>query len=213
MEEDVPASNQPSPSPAYATLDSPSSTRATSMTISPRDERAMRRGDVAHHLASESELSAILRKPWRGQAEKLKPSHRRILDQFEERGVRKKKLEDGIVVEYATTRYWLKWDGEATAKETLRLNITRLLSEVLSSKHCPLQIKKGLAEEMNNAAAKAWLAQNVSASRIECECLPPRCAPLSFSSPPRPPASFLSSFDCDGFSPCTKAPPPNPHPI
>jgi hypothetical protein len=55
------------------------------MTISPRDERAMRRGEVAHHLASESELSAILQKPWRGQAEKLKPSHRRILDQFEER--------------------------------------------------------------------------------------------------------------------------------
>ena len=37
-------------------------------------------------------------KPWRGQAEKLKAVQRRILDHFEERGVRKKRLEDGAVV-------------------------------------------------------------------------------------------------------------------
>ena len=104
-------------------------------------------------------------KPWRGQAEKLKAVQRRILDHFEERGVRKKRLEEGAVVEYASTRYWLKWDGEITAKETLRLNITRLLSELLNSKNCPLEIKKGLAEDMNNAAAKAWLQQNVNTRR------------------------------------------------
>ena len=44
-----------------------------------------------------------------------------LTSQFEERDIRKKKLEDSVVVEYVTTRYWLKWDGERTAKEMLHL--------------------------------------------------------------------------------------------
>ena len=165
MEDEAASRVLPCSPPGCDARGSPCSTRESCVTISPRDERASRRGEAARHPQAEDELSAILMKPWRGQAEKLKAVQRRILDHFEERGVRKKRLEEGAVVEYASTRYWLKWDGEITAKETLRLNITRLLSELLNSKNCPLEIKKGLAEDMNNAAAKAWLQQNVKTRR------------------------------------------------
>ena len=37
---------------------------------------------------------------------------RQFLDQFEERGIRKKKLDDGVQIEYAATKYWVKYDGE-----------------------------------------------------------------------------------------------------
>ena len=61
-------------------------------------------------------LEAIRRKPWRGQASKLKDVQRKVLDQFEEIGVREPKLQDGVMIGVAKTKYWVKWGGKATAK-------------------------------------------------------------------------------------------------
>ena len=79
----------------------------------------------------------MLRKPWRGQAGKLKPAQKAVLDCFEERGVTRNKLEDGVMVATAATKFWVKWDGESAAKITEKLNITRLLDDVLKSRHAP----------------------------------------------------------------------------
>ena len=91
----------------------------------------------------------------------LKSVQKRVLAEFEERGIRDKQLNDGVQIEVAKTKYWVKHDGEGTAKIMQRLNITRLFEELLKSKHCPYETKKSLAEDLNNAAAKKWLAQNV----------------------------------------------------
>ena len=50
------------------------------------------------------------------------------------------KLDDGVQIKVATTKFWVKWDGEATAKTTEKLNITRLFEALLKSKHCALSI-------------------------------------------------------------------------
>ena len=44
--------------------------------MSPRDERQQARASTRQ---AEDELAATLRKPWRGQAEKLKPAQRDVL--------------------------------------------------------------------------------------------------------------------------------------
>ena len=100
---------------------------------SPRDERAAAR--TANRRA-EDDLAAILRKPWRGQAESVKGVQKKVLAQFEEKGLRKKKMEDGVQIDYAVTKYWVKYDGEDAAEETTRLNITRMFAKLLKSKHC-----------------------------------------------------------------------------
>ena len=71
------------------------------------------------------------------QASGLKPAQRAVLAEFEEKGQRQPKLEDGVMIEEAITKYWVKWDGEATATTTKRLNITRLFERLLASKNCP----------------------------------------------------------------------------
>ena len=52
------------------------------------------------------------------QASGLKPAQRAVLAEFEEKGQRQPKLEDGVMIEEAITKYWVKWDGEATATTT-----------------------------------------------------------------------------------------------
>ena len=76
-----------------------------------------------------------------------------MLAQFEEKGLRKKKMEDGVQIDYAVTKYWVKYDGEDAAEETTRLNITRMFAKLLKSKKCPDEIKLELAKELNNTAA------------------------------------------------------------
>ena len=117
---------------------------------SPRDERAAAR--TANRRA-EDDLAAILRKPWRGQADSVKGVQKKVLAQFEEKGLRKKKMEDGVSIDYAVTKYWVKYDGEDAAEETTRLNITRMFAKLLKSKKCPDEIKLELAKELNNTAA------------------------------------------------------------
>lgn len=97
---------------------------------SPRDERAQSR-------AAKNEVDRLLKLPWRGQASKITGVRKKLLEQFEERGVRKQKFEEGVLVQYAVTKYWVKFDSEETSKETQSLNITRLFAELLKSKHCP----------------------------------------------------------------------------
>eukprot|EP00966_Prymnesium_polylepis_P060000 1391755-Prymnesium_polylepis.1 len=120
-----------------AAAGSPRSTRASpagSDQPSPRDHRAKKR---AGERQAEDDLSAELLKPWRGQAEKLKPTQKMVLAQFEERGQRKSVPEDGVFVVKGETKYWCKWDGEGSAKTTQKLNITRMFEELLKSKNCP----------------------------------------------------------------------------
>ena len=78
---------------------------------------------------------------------------KKVLAQFEEKGLRKKKMEDGVQIDYAVTKYWVKYDGEDAAEETTRLNITRMFAKLLKSKKCPDEIKLELAKELNNTAA------------------------------------------------------------
>ena len=73
--------------------------------------------------------------------------------------MRHKKFDDGVMVEFAVTKYWCKFDGEVAAKETKKLNVTRLFEELLKSKKCPADVKLELAQEMNNSAAKAYLSK------------------------------------------------------
>lgn len=82
---------------------------------------------------------------------------KKVLAQFEEKGLRKKKMEDGVQIDYAVTKYWVKYDGEDAAEETTRLNITRMFAKLLKSKKCPDEIKLELAKELNNTAAKEYL--------------------------------------------------------
>ena len=80
---------------------------------SPRDERAQARTEARQ---AQDDLAAIILKPWRGQASNVKGTQRKVLDQFEEIGVREPKLQDGVMIEVAKTKYWVKWGGKATAK-------------------------------------------------------------------------------------------------
>jgi hypothetical protein len=60
-----------------------------------------------------------------------------VLAQFEERGQRRKVVEDGVFIDKAETKFWVKWDGESSAKTTVCLNITRMFEDLLKSKNCP----------------------------------------------------------------------------
>lgn len=85
------------------------------------------------------------------------------------------------MVEVAATKYWVKWDEEKNGKISSRLNITRMFEELLKNKRAPDEIKIELARDMNNAAAKKFLAhceakhqkrQNADQSQLvkeECE--------------------------------------------
>ena len=108
---------------------------------------------------NEDDLVASLRKPWRGQANNLKGVQKKVLAQFEEVGVRKKKLEDGVQIDVAVTKYWVKFDGIDAAEYTERLNITRMFEKLLASKKCPAEVKRELAAELNNKAVKAYLGK------------------------------------------------------
>lgn len=138
-------------------LASPSSsrtgTRSSPSSASARDHRAASR-------ETSEELKALEKKPWRGMATSLKSVQKKILSHFEERPVKKRKFgETGEQVDFLTTKYWVKWDGEDSAKETTRLNITRLFEELLRSKGCPLDVKLDLCKEVNNKAAKDFVAK------------------------------------------------------
>ena len=125
---------------------------------SPRDSRQSAR---AESREAEDDLQAELRKPWRGQADKLKPAQKDVLACFEEQGVTKNVMDDGVMVKKAATKYWNKWDGPGAAKTTERLNITRLLGEVLESRLTPLETKLKVAEASNKTAcAKAFLKRH-----------------------------------------------------
>ena len=139
---------------------------------SPRDERAAAR--TANRRA-EDDLAAILRKPWRGQAESVKGVQKKVLAQFEEKGLRKKKMEDGVQIDYAVTKYWVKYDGEDAAEETTRLNITRMFAKLLKSKKCPDEIylylmllsllrssqgRSNVLSRMRTAWATCWLRRS-----------------------------------------------------
>ena len=70
-------------------------------------------------------------------------------------------MDDGVMVKKAATKYWNKWDGPGAAKTTERLNITRLLGEVLESRLTPLETKLKVAEASNKTAcAKAFLKRH-----------------------------------------------------
>lgn len=141
------------------------STRASvghlSTSASPRDDRAAARTATREAV---DDLEATLRKPWRGQASNVKAVQKKILEQFEERGVKRAELQDGVQINVAVTKYWVKWDGEDSAKETKMINITRLFQELLQSKRCPVEIKDELASELNNKAAKDYLKQRARAA-------------------------------------------------
>ena len=93
-------------SPAHSTR---ASVGEKSAEPSPRDVRAAARTAARHN---EDDLVASLRKPWRGQANNLKGAQKKVLAQFEEVGVRKKKIEDGVQIDVAVTKFWVKWfDG------------------------------------------------------------------------------------------------------
>ena len=79
---------------------------------SPRDSRQSAR---AESREAEDDLQAELRKPWRGQADKLKPAQKDVLACFEEQGVTKNVMDDGVMVKKAATKYWNKWDGPGAA--------------------------------------------------------------------------------------------------
>ena len=130
---------------------------------SPRDARAQQRTESRE---AEDNLRAELRKPWRGQAEKLKPAQKAVLACFEERGVEVKELEGGEMISTAQTRYWVKWDSESTAKTTKTLNITRLFEAVLKSRHAPMETKLELCNQLNNAAARAFLQKHAASSSV-----------------------------------------------
>jgi hypothetical protein len=140
-------------SPAHSTW---ASVGEKSAEPSPRDVRAAARTAARHN---EDDLVASLRKPWRGQANNLKGVQKKVLAQFEEVGVRKKKLEDGVQIDVAVTKYWVQFDGIDAAEYTERLNITRMFEKLLASKKCPAEIKRELAAELNNKAAKAYLGK------------------------------------------------------
>ena len=141
-------------SPAHSTR---ASVGEKSAEPSPRDVRAAARTAARHN---EDDLVASLRKPWRrGQANNLKGVQKKVLAQFEEVGVRKKKLEDGVLIDVAVTKYWVKFDGIDAAEYTERLNITRMFEKLLASKKCPAEVKRELAAELNNKAVKAYLGK------------------------------------------------------
>lgn len=77
--------------------------------------------------------------------------------QFEERGIKRSQFEDGVAVEVAATKYWVKWDHEKNAKVTTRLNITRMFEELIKNKFAPVEVKVELAQELNNTTAKNFL--------------------------------------------------------
>eukprot|EP00966_Prymnesium_polylepis_P012093 277789-Prymnesium_polylepis.1 len=79
------------------------------MGASPRNERAAQRTAMREQ---EDELAAVLRKPWRGQADKVRGPQIKVLAQFEERGVKKPVLSDGVQINVAMTKYWCKYDGD-----------------------------------------------------------------------------------------------------
>lgn len=79
--------------------------------------------------------------------------------QFEERGVKRRQFEDGVAIEVAATKYWVKWDEEKNAKVTTRLNITRMFEELIKNKFAPDEVKAELAHELNNATAKNFLKE------------------------------------------------------
>ena len=62
---------------------------------SPREARAEAR---TARSEAEDALCAVLRKPWRGQAAGCKPAQLAVLSQFEERGIREKKMDDGMMI-------------------------------------------------------------------------------------------------------------------
>ena len=110
--------------------------------------------------AEEKQHEAILAAPWRGAADKLKPVQKEVLACFEERGVEKQELEEGRLVRKPETKYWVKWDLETNAKTTKALNITRLFGELLRNPKAPLDVKLGLCEKMNNAAATEFIRKH-----------------------------------------------------
>jgi len=117
-------------------------------------------------------LQAVLRKPWRGQAGNLKPAQKAVLDCFEERGVTVNFLEDGEMIKSAQTKFWVKWDGEGSAKTTKKLNITRLFEDVLKSRRAPIEVKLDLCNQLNNGAARKFLQQHAAAVSVPAKDQP-----------------------------------------
>jgi len=97
---------------------------------------------------------------------KLKPVQQEVLACFEERGVEKQELEGGRLVKKAETKYWVKWDGEATARTTTAPNITRLFQALLNSPNAPVDVKLGLCEKMNNTASQAFIRKHKAAAYV-----------------------------------------------
>lgn len=124
-------------SPRHSTTQSPERGRRNAAQ-SPREDRASARA-ARNNEDEDSVLQALLDMPWRGQAEKLKPTQKKLLSHFEERGIRKTVLaNDGSGTSAtAVTKYWVRYDGEDTADEMTRLNITRMFKKLLNSKRCP----------------------------------------------------------------------------
>ena len=107
-------------SPAAASAGSTrSSPRLASNMASPRDSRQSAR---AESREAEDDLQAELRKPWRGQADKLKPAQKDVLACFEEQGVTKNVMDDGVMVKRAATKY--------RNKSKLGRNTTKCADEV-----------------------------------------------------------------------------------
>lgn len=125
----------------------------TSPQPSPREARAYAREEA-------NKVTALIAKPWRGMADKLKGPQQRMLQEFEERGIRKRKMsEDGSLVDVVSTKFWVRWDGEESAEETTNLNITRMFNKLLKSRNCPEDVKEKIAQDMRNAAARDYLAK------------------------------------------------------
>ena len=79
-------------SPAAASAGSTrSSPRLASNMASPGESRQSAR---AESREAEDDLQAELRKPWRGQADKLKPAQKDVLACFEEQGVMKNVMDE-----------------------------------------------------------------------------------------------------------------------
>ena len=134
----VPPTRRSAPPAAAPTLGSPDARSISPRSCAHASPRAER--DSTRH--ADDDLQATLSKPWRGQAENLKPAQKRVLEQFEERAVRDRIFDGGVMIDIAKTKYWVRADGEATGKVTTRLNITRLFDDLLKSKHCPYETKK-----------------------------------------------------------------------
>ena len=133
---------------------------------SPRAKRANQR-------QVDEDVQKLLDKPWRGQAENLRPDGKMVLAEFEEVGVLKEKLKDGALVKYAVTKYWVKWDGVSTAKYLEKLIITRLVETLLKSPKCPIEIKLKIANKLNNGSCKAFVRDHAERH--------PRCRELNKS--------------------------------